>query len=154
MTYHFLFVLTLLDALSLRQTTAFKRQDEILLADVISLGYCFYSHDLETLITTGWDFACRRRQPWLIYLFIYLFLWQVVRIPGTTDATFKSLVDFGQKLGKTTVDCKVRRTSTFLPSWTECIVWLLHATRILALGKWSSAKMYTICSLISRYMEK
>lgn len=32
---------------------------------------------------------------------------QVVRGPQTSESTFKALVNFGQALGKTTVDCKV-----------------------------------------------
>jgi hypothetical protein len=32
---------------------------------------------------------------------------QVVRGPNTSDDTFKKLIEYGQKVGKTTVDCKV-----------------------------------------------
>ena len=32
---------------------------------------------------------------------------QVIRIPSTSDDTFNKLLDFGQAMGKTTVQCKV-----------------------------------------------
>ena len=32
---------------------------------------------------------------------------QVIRTPQTSEETFKKMVDFGQALGKSTVECKV-----------------------------------------------
>jgi 3-hydroxyacyl-CoA dehydrogenase len=39
---------------------------------------------------------------------------QVIRLPETSDATFNTLVEFGQGLGKTTVEAKVRITIRIL----------------------------------------
>jgi 3-hydroxyacyl-CoA dehydrogenase len=42
-------------------------------------------------------------------------LLEVVRTDATSDATYAALLEFGKRVGKTTVQCKVRVGKTFFP---------------------------------------
>jgi len=61
---------------------------------------------------------------------------EVVRIPETTDDTFNALVDFGQAMGKTTVDCK--DTPGFIVN-RLLVPYMMEAVRMLERGD-ASAK--------------
>lgn len=73
---------------------------------------------------------------------------EVVRIPETSDATFNALVDFGQALGKTTVDCK--DTPGFIVN-RLLVPYMMEAVRMLERGDASATDIDVAMKLGAGY---
>ncbi|XP_076462746.1 hydroxyacyl-coenzyme A dehydrogenase, mitochondrial-like isoform X2 [Babylonia areolata] len=73
---------------------------------------------------------------------------EVVKIPETSDATFKKLVEFGQAMGKTTVECK--DTPGFIVN-RLLVPYMMEAVRMLERGDASAGDIDVAMKLGAGY---